>query len=173
MAERTGELTFKGSPLTLVGPRLQPGDTAPDFTLVGTDLTPKTLSDAKGKAVLLSVVPSLDTSVCDAQTRKVSEEIGKLGADVVCFTVSADLPFAQARWCGGAGVDNLICASDHMDMNFGDAYGTHIKEWRMDSRAMFVVGKDGKITYCEYVPEVAQHPDYDAALGALKEAAQG
>ena len=172
MTERTGELTFKGEvPLTLIGPKLQPGDKAPDFTLTATDMSPASLADSAGKARLISVVPSLDTSVCDAQTRRFSQEIGALGDKVVAYTISADLPFAQARWCGAAGVDNVHCLSDHMALSFGDAYGTHIKEWRMDSRAVFVVDPEGAITYAEYVPEVAQEPDYPKALEALRAAA--
>lgn len=170
MSERTGECTFQGNPLTLIGPHLNPGDTAPDFTVIGNDMSPVSLKDSAGKVRLLTSVPSLDTPVCDMEVRKFNAEIGKLGDQVQALAISADLPFAQARWCGAAGVTNVKTASDHAAMAFGDAYGTHIKEWRLDSRAIFVVDADGKITYSEYIKEVASEPDYDAALAAVKAA---
>lgn len=165
--ERKDALTFKGNPMTLIGPELQVGDAAPDFTLLGNDLSPVSLADTAGKVRLLSVVPSLDTSICDAQTRKFSEALGAYGAGVVGYAISADLPFAQARWCGAAGIENVAALSDHFSMGFGDAYGVHIKELRIHSRAIFVIDGEGVLRYIEYVPEVAQHPDYDAALAAL------
>lgn len=168
MTERTGELTFKGSPLTLLGPRLNAGDKAPDFTLLATDLSKVTLGDSAGKVRVLSVAPSLDTPVCDVQTRKFNEELGKLGDGVVGYCITADLPFAQNRFCSTAGIENVKPLSDHFDLNFADAYGVHIKELRLDSRSVFVIDGDGMIQYCEYVPEVAQEPDYDAALAAVK-----
>lgn len=171
MKERTGELTFKGKPKTVIGDKLNVGDKAPNFELIGTDLSTTTLADSAGKIRLLSVVPSLDTGICDAQTRRMNEEISGMGDDVVGYTISADLPFAQKRWCGNAGVENIITLSDHKDMSFGDAYGTHIKELRLEQRAVFVVDENGVVRYTEYVPEVAQHPDYDAALAALKKVA--
>ncbi len=171
MTERAGGVTFKGNPLTLLGEPLDVGDKAPDFTLIANDLSEVSLSESDGKTRLLSVVPSLDTGICDAQTRRFNEEIARLGDDVVGYTISADLPFAQARWCGNAGVEQVITLSDHRAMEFGDAYGTHIKELRLEQRAVFVVDADGVIRYVEYVPEIAQHPDYDAALGALTEVA--
>lgn len=171
MKERTGELTFKGNPLTLLGERLSVGDTAPDFTLTANDLSKVTLGDSAGKIRLISVVPSLDTGVCDAQTRRFNVEAANYGDNVAIYTVSADLPFAQSRWCGNAGVDKVQTLSDHFDMNFADAYGVHVKELRLDSRSIFIIDADGKLAYVEYVPEVAQHPDYDAALAKLKELA--
>jgi thioredoxin-dependent peroxiredoxin len=171
MMERPGKVTFKGSPLTLVGGELKSGDSAPDFTLIANDLRKVALSESAGKVRLISVVPSLDTGICDQQTRRFNEEAATLGADVVIYTVSADLPFAQARWCGAAGVENLQTLSDHYDMSFGDAYGTHVKELRVNSRAIFVVDRDGKVVYSEYVPEIASHPDYEAALEAVRKAA--
>lgn len=168
MTERTGELTFKGSPLTLLGPRLNAGDKAPDFTLQAPDFSKVSLSESAGKVRVLSVAPSLDTPVCDAQTRKFNEELGKLGDKVTAFCITADLPFAQSRFCSTAGIENVKPLSDHLDMNFADAYGVHIKELRLDSRSVFVIDGDGMIQYCEYVPEVAQEPDYDAALEAVK-----
>lgn len=170
MSERTGELTFKGSPLTLLGNKLSAGDPAPEFKLTANDLSPVSLADSAGKVRLISVVPSLDTGVCDAQTRRFNEEAAGLGENVVVLTVSADLPFAQARWCGAAGVDQVQTVSDHYDMNFGDSYGVHIKELRLDTRAIFVVDGSGKITHAEYVPEMTDHPDYDSALAAAKAA---
>ena len=167
--ERSGGVTFKGQPLTVIGPQLKPGDRAPDFRLLDNDLNEVTLADSAGKVRLISVVPSLDTSICDLQTRRFNQEAANFGPDMVVLTVSVDLPFAQKRWCGAAGVERVQTLSDHRDMNFGDAYGTHIKELRLEQRAVFVVDRAGIIRYAEYVPEVAQHPNYDAALAALKE----
>lgn len=168
MNERHGAVTFKGAPLTVLGNRLKAGNTAPDVTLLDTSLKPVALSDHAGKIRLISVVPSLDTGICDLQTRRFNEEAAALGDDVVILTISADLPFAQARWCGAAGVDRVLTLSDHRDMAFGNAYGTHVKELRLEQRAVFVVDKAGIIRYVEYVPEIAQHPDYDAALAAVR-----
>jgi thiol peroxidase len=158
---------MRGNPLTLVGPELKAGEKAPDFTVVGNDLKPVTLADSAGKVRILSVIPSLDTPVCDAQTRRFNEEAGKLG-NVEILTISMDLPFAQKRWCGAAGVDKIKTLSDHRDASFGAAYGTLIKELRLESRAIFVVDKGGKLTHVEYVKEVGEHPNYDAALAAAK-----
>ncbi len=169
--KRVGGLTFKGKPMTVVGAQLGPGDKAPDFKLVANDLSEATLADSAGKVRLVGVVPSLDTSICDLQTRRFNQEAAAFGPDVVVLTVSADLPFAQKRWCGAAGVERVQTLSDYLDMNFGDAYGTHIKELRLEQRAVFVVDRAGVVRYAEYVPEVAQHPDYDAALAALREVA--
>jgi thiol peroxidase len=167
--ERVSGVTFKGKPMTVVGAQLGPGDKAPDFNLVANDLSEVTLADSAGKVRLISVVPSLDTSICDLQTRRFNQEAAGFGPDVVVLTVSADLPFAQKRWCGAAGVERVQTLSDYRDMNFGDAYGTHIKELRLEQRAVFVVDGAGVVRYAEYVPEVAQHPDYDAALAALRQ----
>jgi len=168
---RFGDVTFKGDPLTVLGNKLSVGDQAPEFSLVANDLSGVALADSAGKTRLISVVPSLDTGICDAQTRRFNEEAAVLGDKVVVLTVSTDLPFAQSRWCGAAGIENVQTLSDHRDMNFGEAYGTHIKELRLEQRAIFVVDADDKVTYVEYVPEIAQHPDYDAALTAVKEIA--
>ncbi len=169
MAERTGELTFKGNPLTVLGAKVKVGDKAPNFKLLGTDLSDVSLSDSAGKVRILSIVPSLDTGICDIQTRKFNEKITEFGDGAICYTISADLPFAQKRWCGNAGADNVVCLSDHRDMSFGDAYGTHIKELRLEQRAVIVVDKNGVVQYAEYVPEVAQEPEYDAPLAKAKE----
>ncbi len=169
--ERFGAVTFKGKPQTVLGEPLQVGSKAPDFTLVANDLSPVTLQDSAGKVRLISVVPSLDTGICDAQTRRFNQEAASLGENVVILTVSADLPFAQKRWCGAAGVDQVQTLSDHRDMNFGLAYGTYVKELRLEQRAIFVVDRNDQITYVEYVPEIAQHPDYEAAIAAVRAAA--
>lgn len=167
--ERPGAATLKGNPLTLIGPELKPGDPAPDFEVVDKTLSPVRLGPG-GTVRIFSVVPSLDTPVCDAQTKRFNDEAAKLeGVEII--TVSMDLPFAQARWCGAFGVDKVKMLSDHRDGSFGAAYGTLIKELRIESRAIFVVDKDNKIRYVEYVKEVADHPNYEAALAAAKAAA--
>lgn len=165
--ERKGGATFKGNPLTLVGAELKVGDKAPEFSVLAGDLSPVTLASSKGKTRLIIAVPSLDTPICDAETRRFNEEAAK-NAGVETLVISADLPFAQGRFCQTAGIKNLKTLSDHRDMSFGKAYGTLIKELRLLSRAIFVVGADDKIQYVEYVKEVASHPNYDAALNALK-----
>jgi thiol peroxidase len=167
--ERQGATTFKGSPLTLLGPELKPGDAAPDFFAVSNTMQDVNLA-ATGESVrIFSVVPSLDTPVCDAQTKRFNDEAGKLeGIDI--YTISMDLPFAQSRWCNDMGVDKVKMVSDHRTASFGNAYGTLIKEWRMESRALFVIGKDNVIKHAEYVKEVADFPNYDAALEAAKAA---
>jgi len=167
MTERPGSVTLKGKPFTLLGPELKIGDKAPDFVAVGRDLKPVTLADTKGKIRVFSVVPSLDTPVCDAQTRRFNQEAANL-PNVGVYTISMDLPFGQSRWCAAAGVDKVTMLSDHKDGSFGASYGTLIKELRLDSRAIFVVDENDIIRYIEYVREVATHPSYDAALEATK-----
>jgi len=167
MTERPGSVTLKGKPFTLIGPELKVGDKAPDFVAVGRDLKPVTLADTKGKIRVFSVVPSLDTPVCDAQTRRFNQEAANLPG-VGVYTISMDLPFAQSRWCAAAGVDKVIMLSDHKDASFGSQYGTLIKELRLDSRAIFVVDENDIVRYIEYVREVATHPSYDGALEATK-----
>lgn len=165
--ERPGATTLKGKPLTLVGPELKPGDPAPDFEVVDTNLNSVNLA-ATGNAVrIFSVVPSLDTPVCDAQTKRFNDEAGKMPG-VEIYTISMDLPFAQKRWCGAFGVDHVKMLSDHRNASFGQAYGTLIKELRIESRAIFVLDKDNVIRHVEYVKEVADFPDYEAALNAAK-----
>jgi thiol peroxidase len=166
--ERPGAVTFKGQPLTLVGPELKPGEKAPDFTIIDQSLQPASLKDYAGKVILLSVVPSLDTGICSAQTKRFNEEAAQLPEDVVILTVSMDLPFAQARFCGAENIDRVKVLSDHRDASFAQAYGTLVKELRLESRAIFVIDRDGIIRYVEYVPEIASHPNYDAALQAVK-----
>ncbi|MGA2725105.1 MAG: thiol peroxidase [Bryobacteraceae bacterium] len=168
--ERPGATTLKGNPLTLIGPELKPGDAAPDFTLVDNGLKPVTLKDTGSQVRILSVVPSLDTPVCDAQTKRFNDEVAKLqGVDIIA--VSMDLPFAQKRWCGAFGVDNVRTLSDHRDASFGSNYGTLIKELRIESRAIFVLDRQNQIRYVEYVKEVADFPNYEAALSAARSAA--
>ena len=162
------KVTFINNPVTLVGPEIKVGDKAPEFTVLSTSLGEKHLSDFAGKTVLISVVPSLDTGVCDAQTRRFNEEATGLGEDVVILTISCDLPFAQKRWCGANGIENIYTLSDHRDLSFGDAYGVHMQELRLLARSIFVVDQDGKITYVEYVSEGTNHPDYNSALEAVK-----
>lgn len=166
--ERKGAATFKGNPLTLIGPELKSGDKAPNFQILANDLSPVSLETFKGKTKLISVVPSLDTPVCDAQTKRFNDEASKLPSDVAILTVSMDLPFAQTRWCGAAHADKIKCFSDHRDASFGKAYGVLIKELRLLSRSIFVVGPDDRIKYVEYVKEVTQHPNYEKALDSLR-----
>lgn len=162
------QVTFKNGPVTLVGNEVKVGDSAPDFTVLANDLSPVTLKDSEGKIRLFSVVPSLDTGVCDAQTRRFNEEAANLGDNVVIYTVSVDLPFAQKRWCGAAGIDAVQTVSDHRDLSFGEAYGVYIQELRLLARAVFVVDANDKVTYVEYVPEATDHPNYEAAIEAVK-----
>lgn len=166
--ERLGDVTFQGNPLTAIGPRLEVGNQAPDFQLLANDLSVVNLSDSQGKIRLFSVVPSLDTPVCDMQTRKFNEQLDALGESVVGYTISADLPFAQARWCGTAGMKRMQTLSDHRDMAFGSAYGTNIKELRLESRAVFVIDGGGLLQYVQYVKEITEQPDYDAALAVVR-----
>ncbi|MEI9973025.1 MAG: thiol peroxidase [Ignavibacteriota bacterium] len=167
--ERAGATTLRGNPYTLIGPELKAGDTAPDFHTVDNGMKPVSLKDTGHQVRIISVIPSLDTPVCDAQTKRFNEEAGKL-SNVSIITVSMDLPFAQKRWCGAFGVDNVKMLSDHIDGSFGSNYGTLIKELRIESRAIFVLDPENKIRHAEYVKEVADHPDYEAALSAARSA---
>ena len=165
--ERPGATTMRGNPLTLVGPELKPGDSAPDFNLVDGSLKPVTLKDTGNQVRIISVIPSLDTPVCDAQTKRFNEEAAKMpGVDII--TVSMDLPFAQKRWCGAFGVDKVKMLSDHKEASFGSNYGTLIKDLRIESRAIFVIDPENKIRHAEYVKEVADFPNYEAALTAAR-----
>mgnify|MGYP003591900956 FL=1 len=166
--ERKGIITFRGNPFTLQGNPVKQGDKAPDFRLLANDLSPGTLDNYKGKTLILSVVPSLDTGVCDMQTRRFNNEASALGEHVRILTISCDLPFAQARWCGAAGVTQLETLSDHYELSFGMAYGVVIKELRLLTRSIFVVNKAGMITHSQIVPEVSTEVDFDAALAAAK-----
>ena len=169
--ERPGAHLFKGNPLTLIGPALKAGDKAPEFTVLAQDLSPVTLSQSAGKVRLISVVPSLDTGVCDAQTRRFNTEAAKFPKAAI-LTISMDLPFAQKRWCGAADIDKVQVLSDHRDASFGPAYGVLIKELRLLARSIFIVDGAGTIRYVEYVKELTSHPNYDAALAALGQLAK-
>ena len=170
VTERPGATTFKGNPLTLVGPELKAGDSAPDFDVVDKTLQPVKLADTKGSVRIFSVVPSLDTPVCDMQTKRFNDESQKLKG-IKIYTVSMDLPFAQGRWSNSFGIDDVIMLSDHRGASFGAAYGTLIKEWRILSRAIFVIDANDVVRHAEYVKEVADHPNYEAALAKAKELA--
>jgi thiol peroxidase len=163
-------VTLKGNPVTLLGPDLKPGVPAPEFRVVGSDGSSITLASSQGKVRLINVVHSVDTSICDAQTRRFNEAASKL-PNVACLTISMDLPFAQKRWCGAAGIPQVTVASDHRDGSFGRAYGVLIKDLRLHARAVFVIDRAGVIRYAEYVPEIGSHPNYDAALAAAGQAA--
>ena len=171
MNERTGVITFQGNPLTLVGDEVCVGDAAPDFTALDGDLNPVSLSEFGGKTIVISVVPSLDTPVCDIQTRRFNQEAAALGQGVVILTISMDLPFAQARWCGAAGVERVKTLSDHRDAAFGRAYGVLIKELRLLARAVFVVDREGRVRHAQIVGEITDEPDYDAALRMVRDVA--
>jgi thiol peroxidase len=162
---------MRGNPLTLMGPELKAGDKAPDFSAVNDGLQPVNLAGTGHNVRIFSVVPSLDTPVCDAQTKRFNEEAAKLPG-VEIFTVSMDLPFAQKRWCGNFGIDKIKMLSDHRSGSFGEHYGTLIKDMRIESRAIFVLDKDNTIKYVEYVKEVADYPNYEAALGAARSLAK-
>jgi thiol peroxidase len=164
MKERSGVVTMKGDPLTLLGEEVKAGDKAPDFTVLDNDLQPVTLSDFKGKVLVLCAVPSLDTSVCDMEIKRFNEEAKKLDPTVAILAISMDLPFAQKRWCGASDVKKVQTASDHRDASFGEAYGVLIKELRLLARSVFVVDKEGVVQHAQIVPEVVNEPDYDAAL---------
>jgi thiol peroxidase len=168
MQERKGVITMKGKPLTLLGKEVKVGDSAPDFEVVANDMSVVKFSSYHGKICIICSVPSLDTSVCDIETRRFNEEAGKLGGDVTVLTISMDLPFAQKRWCGAAGVNNVQTLSDYREASFGEAYGVLIKELRLLARAVFVVDKKGTIRYIQIVKEIASEPNYEAALNAVK-----
>ncbi len=168
MAEKKGLVTFKGAPLTVVGNEVKVGQKAPDFVVINNDLSPVRFLSYLGKVCIISSVVSLDTPVCDMQTRKFNEEASRLGPNVVILTISMDLPFAQKRWCGAAGVDRLQTLSDHRDASFGMAYGLLIKELRLLARGVLIVDQKGVIQYKELVKEVTNEPNYDAALAELK-----
>jgi thiol peroxidase len=168
MNERTGITSFKGSPVTLLGPALMVGDRAPDFRVVDTALADVTLADSKGKTRIISAVPSLDTPVCDTETRRFNREAAQLADDIIVLTISLDLPFAQKRWCASAGIDRVITLSDYRERSFGTNYGVLVKELMLLSRSIFVVDSDDIIRYIQHVPEITAEPDYAAVLEAAK-----
>ena len=169
MPERKGTVTLHGNPLTLIGNLVAVGDKAPGFTARNNDLAPVSLSFFDGKVRILCSVPSLDTPVCDVEMRRFNGEAAALGDDVAVLAISMDLPFAQKRWCGAAGADNVVALSDHSNAAFGKAYGVLIEELRLLARAVFVVDREGVVRYLELVKEVSREPDYDAALRAVKD----
>lgn len=168
MEKRTGVVTFAGNPVALLGKEVKVGDKAPAFTLLDNGLGEKTLVDYAGKVKVISVVPSLDTGVCDAQTRWFNQNVSKLGENVVVLTVSVDLPFAQKRWCGAAGIDQVETLSDHRDLSFGENYGFVLEGLRLLSRGIVVIDKDDVVRYVEYVPEVTSAVNFEAAEAATK-----
>lgn len=168
--ERLNAFVFKAAPRTLVGPEIKVGDKAPSFRAVANDLSTVNSEDWAGKVRILSSVPSLDTGLCSTQTKRFNQEAAGLGDKVVVLTLSMDLPYAQKRWCGAEGVDRVVTLSDHHYAEFSQAFGTHVKEFRLCSRAVFVVDSADKVVHVEYVPTGGQEPDYDAALAAARAA---
>lgn len=168
MEEHSAAVTMHGNPLTLLGTQLSVGDSIPDVELVDNDLNAVKLSSFQGRVCVISSVPSLDTPVCDMETRRFNETAGRLGDEVVILTVSMDLPFAQKRWCGAAGVENVLTLSDHRDAAFGTSFGVLIKELRLLARSIFVSDRKGVIAYVQHVAELSQEPDYDAVIAAVE-----
>jgi thiol peroxidase len=168
MMERPGIVTMKGNPLTLLGPELKVGEAAPDFEVIDNNLNPVRFSSFRGKICLIASVPSLDTPVCDMETRRFNTEAGKLSPEINILTISMDLPFAQKRWCGAAGVDKVKTLSDHRQADFGQAYGILIKELRLLARAVFIIDAAGTVQYVQLVKEVASEPNYEEVMQALK-----
>lgn len=168
MIERKNVITFGGTPVTLVGSELKVGQKAPDFKVIDNDLQERSLKDYEGKIKIFSIVPSLDTGVCDAQTRWFNQEASQLSDDVVILTISMDLPFAQKRWCGAAGVDRVTTLSDYRYADFGEKYGYLIKELRLLARGIVVADKNDKVVYTETVPEVTHAVNFDAVVAAVK-----
>jgi thiol peroxidase len=168
MQERTGIITFKGNPFTLLGPEIKVGSAAPDFRVVDGALAPVTLASYVGKIKIISAVPSLDTPVCDTETRRFNQEAAALPEQVVLLTISLDLPFAQKRWCGAAGIDRVQLLSDYQDRSFAEAYGVLIKELKLLTRAIYVIDAANVIRYVQIVPEVTSEPDYAAVIAAAK-----
>jgi len=164
--ERSGVITFQGSPLTLIGPALRAGERAPSFSVLDAELKPVSLKDFAGKTKIISVTPSLDTPVCDLQLRRFNAEAAKMPGDRAVLNISMDLPFAVARFCTSAGIDKVKALSDHREASFGSAYGVLIKELRLLARSIFIIDKNDVIQYVEIVPDITNHPDYDKALSA-------
>jgi thioredoxin-dependent peroxiredoxin len=168
MSERTGIITMHGNPLTLLGNEIKAGDMAPEATLLDNGLAPVKISSYKGKVLVISSVPSLDTPVCDIETRRFNKEAEGLGKDVAVLTVSMDLPFAQKRWCGAAGIESVVTLSDHRDASFGNAYGVLIKELRLLARVVFVIDREGIVKYVQTVKELSKEPDYEEIIKQVK-----
>ena len=168
MSERKGLVTMKGNPVTLVGNEIKAGDKVPNFSIVANDLSVVTLDNFKGKKLIISAVPSLDTGICDKETKRFNQEAPQLGQDTLILTISMDLPFAQKRWCGAANVANVKTFSDHREASFGKAYGALIKELHLLARVIFVIDSTGVVRYVQLVKEITTEPDYDAVLDAAK-----
>ena len=168
MTERKGIVTMKGNPVTLVGNEVKIGQRIPAFTVIANDLSAVTPDKFKGKKLIISTVPSLDPPICDIETKRFNEEVGKLGFDAMVLTISMDLPFAQKRWCGANNATNVITLSDYTEASFGHAFGVLIKEFKLLARAVFVVDSEGTIQYTQMVKEIATEPDYNAVLDAVK-----
>jgi thiol peroxidase len=171
MKERHGLITMKGNPLTLIGNEVKVGEKAPDFTVLDNDLSSVQFSSYRGKICVLSSVPSLDTPVCDLETRRFNEEASRLGPDILILTISMDLPFAQKRWCAAAGVNKVQTLSDHRDASFGTSFGILIKELRLLARAVFIVDRQGTLQYTQLVKELTKEPDYEVILDSLRKLA--
>jgi thioredoxin-dependent peroxiredoxin len=168
MEEQKGKVTFLGNPLTLIGKEIKVGDKAPEFQVLDNDLNPVSQSSFQGKIIILASVPSLDTPICDLETRRFNAEAANLGADIQILTISMDLPFAQKRWCGTAGVERIVTLSDHRDASFGTAYGVLIKELRLLARAIFIIDRQDIIRYIQIVKELTEEPDYETVLEFIK-----
>lgn len=168
MMERQAAVTMKGNPLTLIGSLPEAGKAAPDFEVLDNGLSPVRLSSFKGKVCIIASVPSLDTPICDIETRRFNTEASKLGSDIVILTISMDLPFAQKRWCGAAGIEKVITLSDHRNADFGTSFGVLIKELRLLARAVFVIDKNGIVKMAQLVKEVTEEPDYPAVLAVAE-----
>jgi thiol peroxidase len=168
MLERAGLVSMRGNPLTLVGNEVKIGEVAPDFVVLDNSLTATKFSSYRNRLCIISSVPSLDTPICDIETRKFNEEANKLGEKIQILTISMDLPFAQKRWCGTAGVNKIQTLSDHRDAQFGIAYGVLIKELRLLARAVFLVDQKGILQYTQLVKEISNEPNYDEIWNALK-----
>ncbi|MEX0776912.1 MAG: thiol peroxidase [Phycisphaeraceae bacterium] len=172
MSERSGAVTFKGNGVTLVGDEIKLDRPAPDFTATAVDMSAKKLSDYRGKVVILATMPSLDTPVCDIEAKRFNKDVGELGSDVVCLSLSMDLPFAQRRWCGAAGATNVTTLSDYKDHSAGKTLGLRIKELGLLARAVIIIDKQGVVRYIDLVKEVTKEPDYAAAIAKAKELAE-
>lgn len=161
-------VTFKGNGVTLLGNEVKVGEQAPSFTVLANDLSSVTLEDKSTNVKIISVIPSIDTGVCDSQTRKFNESLS-MNDNVSVLTISVDLPFAQRRWCASSGLEHVETLSDHRDLSFGLAYGVVIEELRLLTRAIFVIDQHNRVSYVEYVKEATDHPNYDAAIQAVKD----
>jgi thiol peroxidase len=168
LPQKKGLVTLKGKPLTLLGQELKVGDKAPEFQVIDKSMNPVKLSDFKGKTILISVTPSVDTSVCDLQAKRFNKMATEVSKDVVILNISVDLPYALTRWCAATGSDQIKTLSDHRDLDFGIKYGLVIKEMMLLFRSVWIIDKNGIIQYIQIVPEFVNEPDYEDAFNALK-----